>query len=125
MDRGTQRPRSARLPRTRCVLCEQEIIWVEHGTRKVPLNPRPVTDHRYGEFKRVGATNKVTQVPETERWTHSTLYEGHRDTCLPWLQCKAEGIRTFDECKKRSKPAMTQLVRENQEPEKYGLRRDM
>jgi hypothetical protein len=125
MDHGTQ---GSRLPRSKCQLCNVEIIWVEkvRDGKKVPLNPSPVSEHRFGEFKRVGATNKVEVVPESERWRYELLYQSHRDTCQPWLQCKAEGIRTYVECRERcERVGMTQLVRENREPDQYALRRDL
>jgi hypothetical protein len=134
---GTPNRPGQRLPRTPCDLCGGSIIWVEVRTtgRRVPINPEPVTNHQDGEFRRTSAQDAqgrkdlVDPVAENERWMHKTLYARHMSTCEMMQFCRSIGIYGAKECKAHiaqpSGRGMTQMQREDLEPEKYTRRKDL
>lgn len=123
-------PGNARLPRSKCALCQGEVIWVERvDGKRISIDPGAVTGVD-GEFERVnsdptrGPINQVRRVPEDQRWMRERLYVAHYRTCLGFARCKRVGVHDFAGCRTylESSP-MTQSAREERQPEAYRLDR--
>lgn len=122
-------------PRVPCALCGEGVIWVERDDgKRLSINPDPA-EFPAGSLGRVnpslvnGKTNIVAVVPENERWMREYLYQPHHETCKGWKRCKSIHLYDFDKCRayldEIRTPPMSQSAREDMEPERYRVRRDL